>query len=72
MVSASGTEMTASRGTSQKSAIFSLISWPIGPSERQMIASGWMPIARSAWTECWVGLVFISSPRIMGTSERWM
>jgi hypothetical protein len=30
-------------------------------SERHTIASGWMPIERSAATECWVGLVF-SSP----------
>ena len=33
----------------------------IGRSERQTIASGWMPMLRSAATECWVGLVF-SSP----------
>ena len=30
-------------------------------SARQTTASGWMPIERSAATECWVGLVF-SSP----------
>ena len=29
-------------------------------SERSTIASGWMPIERSAATECWVGLVFSS------------
>ena len=28
---------------------------------RQMRMSGWMPISRSFFTECWVGLVF-SSP----------
>ncbi len=33
----------------------------IGRSERQTIASGWIPILRSAATECWVGLV-LSSP----------
>ena len=33
----------------------------IARSARQTIASGWMPIERSAATECWVGLVF-SSP----------
>ena len=34
------------------------------------MASGWMPIERSAATECWVGLVF-SSPEgpMNGTSE---
>ena len=26
-----------------------------------MTMSGWMPMRRSSWTECWVGLVF-SSP----------
>ena len=31
------------------------------PSERQTSMSGWMPIRRSSWTECWVGLV-LSSP----------
>ncbi|CAM5657479.1 hypothetical protein SALBM217S_03394 [Streptomyces griseoloalbus] len=30
-------------------------------SQRSTIASGWMPMLRSAATECWVGLVF-SSP----------
>ncbi|OLE80208.1 MAG: hypothetical protein AUG06_05480 [Actinobacteria bacterium 13_1_20CM_2_65_11] len=70
--STSGTETTASRGTSVKSAIFSLRSASIGSSERQMIASGWIPMARSACTECWVGLVFISWPRTTGTSEQWM
>ena len=34
------------------------------------IASGWMPIERSAATECWVGLVFSSPDGPMyGTSE---
>ncbi len=70
MESTSGTETTASRGTSQNSAIFSLRSAPIAISERQMIASGWIPIARSACTECCVGLVLASSPRITGTSEQ--
>src|SRR5216117_2221933 len=34
--------------------------------------SGWMPISRSALTECWVGLV-LSSPEasMKGTSVRW-
>jgi hypothetical protein len=30
-------------------------------SARSTMASGWMPMLRSADTECWVGLVF-SSP----------
>ena len=29
-------------------------------SHRQTMISGIMPIPRSAWTECWVGLVFTS------------
>jgi hypothetical protein len=33
----------------------------MGRSDRQTIASGWIPIERSSRTECWVGLVF-SSP----------
>jgi hypothetical protein len=33
----------------------------MGRSDRQTIASGWMPMLRRAATECWVGLVF-SSP----------
>ncbi len=35
--------------------------------------SGWIPIARSSFTECWVGLVLISraAPRC-GTSVTWM
>ena len=38
-----------------------------------MTMSGWMPMRRSSWTECWVGLVFSSPawPR-NGTSVRWM
>ena len=37
-----------------------------------MTMSGWMPMRRSSWTECWVGLVFSSPawPR-NGTSVRW-
>ena len=33
----------------------------MGRSLRATMASGWMPMLRSAATECWVGLVF-SSP----------
>src|SRR5437588_820024 len=53
--------MTASVETSVKSAIFSRISSGTGRSERRTITSGWMPIARSSRTECWVGFV-LSSP----------
>ncbi len=42
-------------------ATLRLIASLIGRSERQTIASGVMPIVRSACTECWVGLV-LSSP----------
>ena len=44
----------------------------ISRSERHTIASGWMPMERSAATECWVGLVF-SSPAdgMNGSSVRW-
>ncbi len=45
----------------QKSAILSLSSLLIGCSVRHIKISGWMPIWRSAPTECCVGLV-LSSP----------
>ena len=44
--------------------------WLISDSERQTMASGWMPTCRSAATECCVGLVFISPDGLIhGTSE---
>jgi hypothetical protein len=67
-----GIEITASRSTSQKSAIFSLTSSGIGRSARAMMMSGWMPRERSSRTLCWVGFVFSSPPPISGTSVTWM
>ena len=53
--------MTASSSTSQKSAIFDLMAAGRKRSVRQRTMSGWIPIARSSFTECWVALV-LSSP----------
>ncbi len=61
MDGASGAETTASSSTSHIRLTLRLIPSLIGRSDRQTIASGWMPMLRSAATECWVGLVF-SSP----------
>ena len=63
---------TASTSTSQKSAIFSFISWAMKRSERQIRMSGWIPMARSSLTLCWVGLVFSScAAAIQGTRVTW-
>ena len=63
-------ETTASSSTSHISEILRLTLSGIGRSERHTIASGWMPMQRSAATECWVGLVFSSPDGPMyGTSE---
>jgi hypothetical protein len=61
--------MTKSVGTLQKSEIFSFMPCDRGRSVRQRSTSGWMPISRSSFTECCVGLV-LSSPAapIHGTS----
>ena len=41
-------------------------------SERQSRISGWIPMARSSFTLCWVGLVFSScAAAIHGTSVTW-
>ena len=61
MEGASAALTTASSSTSHISEILRFIDSGISRSERQTMASGWMPIERSAATECWVGLVF-SSP----------
>ena len=53
--------MTARGSTSVKSAILSLSSWLMALSERHTMMSGWMPMLRSSFTLCWVGLV-LSSP----------
>ena len=52
---------TASSSTSHMRLTLRLSPSLIGRSDRQTIASGWMPMLRSAATECCVGLVF-SSP----------
>jgi len=54
-------EITASASTSHISEILRFNGSGISRSDRQINASGWMPMLRSAATECWVGLVF-SSP----------
>ncbi len=61
MLGASTAETTASASTSHIRLILFFRPWVMGRSERQTIASGWMPMLRSAATECCVGLVF-SSP----------
>ena len=61
MDSASTADTTASSSTSHIRLILRFSPSLIGRSERHTIASGWMPMLRSAATECWVGLVF-SSP----------
>ena len=61
MLSAVMTGITASNGTSQKSATFRRMPSSTGTSVRARMTSGWMPIERSVRTECWVGLVFTSS-----------
>ena len=53
--------MTARGSTSVKRAILSFISWLMGRSERHTMMSGWIPMLRSSFTLCCVGLV-LSSP----------
>ena len=65
----SGDENTARGSTSANSAILSRISSDSGSRERQTIASGWIPMRRSSFTECCVGFVFSSPAASMnGTS----
>ncbi len=61
MLGASLAVTTACGSTSHMSAILFLTDAGMSRSARHTIASGWMPMLRSAATECWVGLVF-SSP----------
>ena len=64
--------MTASSSTSQKSAIFDLMPGGRYRSVRQSRMSGWIPIARSSLTECWVAFVLSSAAAWMnGTRVRW-
>lgn len=59
-LSASAAFTTAETGTSHSRLILCFRSSEIGDSDRQTMASGWMPRLRSSVTECWVGLVFCS------------
>ena len=70
MDGASTAATTASSSTSHIEAILRLTPSGMSRSARQTMASGWMPMLRSAATECCVGLVF-SSPdgARYGTSE---
>jgi predicted glycosyl hydrolase (DUF1957 family) len=61
MDGASTADTTASSSTSHIRLILRFSPSLIGRSLRHTMASGWIPILRSAATECWVGLVF-SSP----------
>ena len=73
MVSTSRADTTASSSTSQNSAIFALIDGVSGCSlsVRQSSTSGWIPMARSSLTECWVALVLSSEAAWMnGTRVR--
>ena len=61
-----------SQAAQDSAEIFALRPSEIGSSERQTIASGWMPRLRSSVTECWVGLVFCSPDGPMkGTRVTW-
>ena len=72
MLGASFAVTTPSTSTSQNSAILRLIDSGTSRSARSTIASGWMPMLRSAATECCVGFVFSSPDGPMyGSSETW-
>ena len=58
--STSTAEITASAATLVNSAILRRSSSGSGRSARHSTTSGWMPISRSSFTECCVGLVLIS------------
>ena len=71
MESTSLAVMTASSSTSQKRAILALIPGGKYRSVRQSRMSGWIPMARSSLTECWVAFVFSSEAACMnGTRVR--
>ena len=70
MLGASLAVTTPSTSTSHMSAILRFVASGTSRSARSTIASGWMPMLRSAATECCVGLVFSSPDGPMyGTSE---
>ena len=65
--------ITADSGTLQNSAILRFSSRGRARSQRHRRMSGWIPMARSSRTECWVGLVLSSPAAAMyGTRVRWM
>ena len=70
MLGASLAVTTPSTSTSHMSAILRLVASGTSRSARSTIASGWMPMLRSAATECSVGFV-LSSPDgpMYGTRE---
>ncbi len=73
MCGTSSAWITADGLTLQNSESFRRSSAGIGRSARAIRMSGWMPIWRSAETECWVGLVFNSPADGMnGISVRWI
>ena len=63
MVSTSVAAITLSSRTLQNCAIFLHSASGIGRFARQSRRSGAMPMLRSSFTECWVGLV-LSSPAV--------
>src|SRR6266566_2305935 len=64
--------MTPSTGTSQKNAIFFLMSGSRECSPRATMTLGWIPMDRSSRTLCWVGFVFCSpTAPMIGTSVVW-
>ncbi len=65
MVRASIAETTAAGSTSQNSAILRLMAASIGRSLRHTMKSGWIPMLRSSFTECCVGLVLSSEDAAM-------
>ena len=73
MEATSSAWITASARTLQNSAIFLRSDAGTARSQRHSRMSGWMPIERSSFTECCVGLV-LSSPALgmNGSSVRWM
>jgi hypothetical protein len=71
--STSGTLITARSETLVNWAILRRSESGTACSERHSSTSGWMPIERSSFTECWVGLVFSSPAAPMyGTRVRCM
>ncbi len=73
MLSASLQLTTARSGTLVNSAILRRSASGRARSDRQSRMSGWMPMDRSSFTECCVGLVFSSPAAPMyGTSVRCM